>query len=184
MNRAVLAAPFALWLASPVTYAALIRFDPPRAMVESSPSPNTVSFDVTVATSRFSPISYLDVLFVSESLRFVDWQFCPGCEFDFVTHRPAGLYPNDFYVGFVSLHPNISYPVPFTFGRLTVDTGGLAPGNYSLFVEDPSFCFTGECPDPPHGSATVRIVPEPSAAAMLLVCFAGVHALRPRRPPS
>ncbi len=177
MNRAVLAAPIALWLASPATYAALITFDPPHAEVEASASPNNLAFDVTVATSLFSPISYLDVLFASKSLRFVGWQFCAGCDFDYTTVEPVGLYPNDLYVNFLSLR-QIAYPIPFTFGRLTVDAGGLAPGDYSIFVEDPSFCDPGKCPDPPQGIATVRVTPEPSAAALLLVGLASAGALR------
>jgi hypothetical protein len=157
---------------SSFTFGGTIVFDPPTALVDPSTSVSTATFDVSTASSQAPAVDSVDIIIGSDDLRFVPelWEsyapwhtLIPPCD-------PGPCVDSEMYVGGFAPSPVVP---PTRFGRLTVDTAGLAPGNYTVLVDSTRDHFSavglsgvGEAV---FGVGHVTVVPEPSIVVLLIV---------------
>ena len=162
----------AVWLAGADAHAGKVSFDPKVHVIDltAGDSP-VVTFDLALAKLEMDGFYAIDFVVGSDNLNIVDFAFDPlikGC-FDCPPALPAGLYPSDLAVSFLSSWG--PRRAPLALGTLTVDVTGLGPGSYELVI-DPAFkehnFVTWVTPtESLIGLGRIEIVPEPATLALL-----------------
>lgn len=175
---------FSVALVVQPSLAGIVRFDPPIQEVEASRliRDSVVAFDVRI-DSDAEQYNAFDLLFISPDLWFLNWGFaqelttepcsfepCYGVEYqgEELWDFPIGVFAR----GFEFRSP---WDDPLYIGTLRVAALGLAPGDHPIVVDPgPGYewsrtsCVWWGCYEEPlFGSATVRVVPEPTSAIVM-----------------
>jgi hypothetical protein len=175
-----------------LTPAGMARFEPPSIEV----NPSTIADDpltrFVVSFSTEERASFVSVLFGSDTVSMVDFQWpyiCDGLncpEGPFITPYGPGIYPFEAYVGV----PILRFVPMDLLGTLVADLSQLSPGVHEVVV-DPDRDFglsaanVGGRAEAIEGRLEIRVIPEPTCG-MLLGAGVVLTALfrRPARRPS
>ncbi len=150
--------------------AATATFDPPLVEIQAG---TPALFDVYVAVESLSAFDAADILIGSDEVPDVSFTYSPDWEAamaGFVTPitYDTGTYGQDVFVGGFSIAGAIQGGL--WVGTLTVETTGLAEGDYPIVVDGTAdgmsrLTLAGNW-EPLSGAGTVRI-PEPATLALL-----------------
>jgi hypothetical protein len=171
----------ALLTITTVSPAASTTFDPPLVEVQAG---TPALFDVYVAVESLSAFDAADILIGSNEVADLSFAYSPEWEAamaGFVTPitYDSGVYGQDVFVGGFRVAGAIEGSL--WVGTLTVDTAGLAVGDYPIVVDGVAdgmsrLTLAGNW-EPLSGMGTVRI-PEP--ATLVLLAIGGLVVARRR----
>ena len=181
--RKVAASLVCLAFASSAALGGIVTFDPEKATVQPS---EAAVYDIIVSSSDLGEFDTVAmVLGTDDPLAF---SFDYAISFRYSHYPPARffIYTND--INFGGNNFNL-WTAPLLVGTLTIDTTGLAEGNYSFGVSSSeeanrvgvglSALGAGFNTEPLEGVGLLNIVPEPATLALLGV--GSVALLRRRR---
>lgn len=149
-------------------FAGFVSFDPEKASV--LPGEPAV-FGVTLVSDTLGDIQGADVVLGSDDVAF-GFQYSDewgSAMVNVSTPSPLGIFPFDLFVG-----GNGPLPIGLSsilLGTVTVETTGLAEGQYSIFVDSSRDGFSsiglGTTFDPISGTGLINVVPEPMTLSLL-----------------
>lgn len=148
-----------------------VTFEPDRQIVDPDTGVTTTSFVVSVSSDMLDRIASARLLFTADALVVTDFMldadFRSNFDLTFVDTGGTGTFFSGINVEVVNLSGTAAQMLPAVVGTLTVETAGLAPGEYTVAVNADadggrsvlSDVALPEIADALFGSATVAVIP-------------------------
>lgn len=159
----------------------MISFSPGEVTIDREVDDPVFTLDLTIASSVLDLIDSADMIVGSDDLAITNWVFADFTRFFESSEPNTEFYSSGWKFGFFG--PPTS-PTDFLLGTLTVDTTGVADGDYTVVIDaardnERSSGAFGTDTDGMFGTAIVHIIPEPTTLSLLGLAALGL--IRRRR---